>query len=328
MTDVLNIQNLTVSFPQQSKNTFKVLNGLSLRIPQGQTMGLVGESGSGKSMTALSILGLTPFSAVVEGSIKFQEKELLGKSESDYQKIRGSEIAIVFQDPSSSLNPVFNIEQQLTETVLQHRNVSPLEAKKISIEALKEVNISNPEKRLKDFPHQLSGGMKQRVLIAMALLCEPSLLILDEPTTALDVTVQAQLLDLIESIQHFKNLSVLLISHDLGVISEISDEVCVIYLGHIVESASVGELLEKPIHPYTIGLLNSIPKLEEFEKSLKTIPGFPPNPVNRPSGCPFHPRCFKATEKCQFQNPPFIYSKRMVMPAGIRRTYDSFPSGP
>lgn len=301
---LLSIRDLQVAFPKPGGGQVPAVRGLSLDLERGKTLGLVGESGSGKSLTALAVLGLVPYPGrIAGGSIRIKGRELVGLSDAEYQNVRGSEVAVVFQDPSTSLNPVLTIGEQLVETLLRHKSISRQDAQNQAVEALRRVQIPSPEKRLEDYPHQLSGGMKQRVLIAIALSCDPACLILDEPTTALDVTVQAQLLDLIELIQNSKQTSILLISHDLAVVSEISDDIAVIYAGRIVEKAPTAQLLSRPRHPYTRGLLDSIPSLEGFKQHLHTLTGFPPNPADLPSGCPFHPRCPNAQEICWASEP-------------------------
>jgi oligopeptide/dipeptide ABC transporter ATP-binding protein len=267
-------------------------------------MGLVGESGSGKSLTALSIMGMVPSPGKISGSICLKNQELVGLPESAFQDIRGSKVAIVFQDPATSLNPVLSIGEQLIETLLQHRKQLTSEtARAAAIESLKKVDIPAPEKRLQNYPHELSGGMKQRVLIAMALSCNPEILILDEPTTALDVTVQAQILDLIELIQRLNNTSILLISHDLSIVSEVSDYVSVMYSGYLVESGFTSQIINHPKHPYTFGLIKSIPQLNSPKSRLFNISGYQPNPAERPAGCPFHPRCPNRLQVCSEKNP-------------------------
>jgi peptide/nickel transport system ATP-binding protein len=303
-SSLLSIRDLQVSFPKADGSRVTPVRSLDLELPAGKTLGLVGESGSGKSLSALAVMGMVPWPGrIVSGSIRFQGRDLVGLDDTAYQSLRGSNLAIVFQDPSTALNPVLTIGEQLSETLRLHRNLGPQEARQAALEALQRVQIASPGKRLDSYPHQLSGGMKQRVLIAMALACGPACLILDEPTTALDVTVQAQLLDLIEFIQNSNQTSILLISHDLAVVSEISDEISIIYAGRIVETAPTAGLLSNPRHPYTRGLLDSIPGLEGFKQPLKTIQGFPPDPADLPSGCPFHPRCFRAQSQCRNQDP-------------------------
>jgi peptide/nickel transport system ATP-binding protein len=301
---LLSIRDLQVSFSKADGGRVTPVRSLDLELPAGKTLGLVGESGSGKSLSALAVMGMVPWPGrILSGSIRFQGRDLVGLDDRAYQGLRGSNLAIVFQDPSTALNPVLTIGEQLSETLRLHRDLGPQEARQAALEALQRVQITSPGKRLDSYPHQLSGGMKQRVLIAMALACGPACLILDEPTTALDVTVQAQLLDLIELIQNSNQTSILLISHDLAVVSEISDEISIIYAGRIVETAPTAKLLSNPRHPYTRGLLDSIPGLEGFKQPLKTIQGFPPDPADLPSGCPFHPRCFRAQSQCRNQDP-------------------------
>jgi oligopeptide/dipeptide ABC transporter ATP-binding protein len=298
---VLSFREVSISFSRT-----QVVRRASLETHLAKTVGLVGESGSGKTMTALSALGLVPFPGQVTGSIIYHGQELIGLEEKAFEKIRGAGIAIVFQDPSQALNPVLTIGEQLMETIEIHRDLTPKEARNLALASLAELDISSPDKRLESYPHQLSGGMKQRVLLAMALACEPDCMILDEPTTALDVTVQAQMLDLIERIQNFKRLSIILISHDLGIVSEISDDINIMYAGRIVERGSTSDLLSHARHPYTLGLLNSIPRLGQRKQALPSIPGFPPNPADLPSGCAFHPRCPRALERCRATDPELV----------------------
>jgi oligopeptide/dipeptide ABC transporter ATP-binding protein len=301
---VLAAKALSVEFPRLGNAPVSPVRDVSFAIEPGRTLGLVGESGSGKSLTALSLLGLVPYPGRLSGSIRFQGRELVGLAEKEYERLRGAGLSIVFQDPSTSLNPVLSIGEQLLETIRQHQGLDPKAAKDQALSALRRVELPDPEKRLRSYPHQLSGGMKQRVLIAMALACDPAFLILDEPTTALDVTVQAQILDLIELIQDSKKTAIILISHDLAVVSEVADEISIIYAGRVVENAPTTEILSRPRHPYTTGLLGSIPALGKFKQPLQSIPGFPPDPAELPSGCPFHPRCPRALDKCRATDPP------------------------
>jgi len=303
---VLSLHHLLISFTHGSpRETYPVVCGLDLDLFKGKTLGLVGESGSGKSLTALSILSMVPSPGKITGSIRLEGRELVGLPETAYQTLRGTKIGIVFQDPAMALNPVLTIGQQLIETLIQHKGLTSRVAKEAAIESLKKVDISSAEERLKNYPHELSGGMKQRVLIAMALSCDPQVLILDEPTTALDVTVQAQILDLIELIQRSSHTSILLISHDLAIISEVSDYISVMYSGYIVEFGTPDAILSFPHHPYTYGLIKSIPQLDAPKARLFAIPGTQPNPAERPLGCPFHPRCPHALEICRHENPGF-----------------------
>jgi len=299
---LLVLDKLSVTFPGISRD-LQVVREVSITVEAGRTLGLVGESGSGKSMTALAILGLVPPPGRIHGSLRFQGQELSGLSEEAYRQIRGGAISIVFQDPATALNPVLTIEDQIVETIMLHKRVPSRLAREMAVDRLRQVDIPSPEKRIKDFPHQFSGGMKQRIMIAMALACEPACLILDEPTTALDVTVQAQILDLVERIQDANNTAIILISHDLGIISEIAHEVAVMYAGEIVERAEIADLLRHPRHPYTRGLLESIPKLGHAKSRLQAISGLPPNPADPPQGCRFHPRCRRRTDRCSRQIP-------------------------
>jgi oligopeptide/dipeptide ABC transporter ATP-binding protein len=304
----LRIQALQVTFPQAQEGSLAPVRDLSLEVPHGRTTGLVGESGSGKSLTALAILGLVSPPGRTQGSIQYDGRELLGLDAKALEQVRGAQIAMVFQDPAAALNPVLTIGEQLLETIRLHKGLDAQNARRQVIAVMRQVDLPEPETLLRQYPHQLSGGMKQRVLIAMALVCDPSLLILDEPTTALDVTVQAQILDLVELIQRERHLSILLISHDLSVVAEVSDEISIIYAGRVVETAPTAELLNSPKHPYTRGLLNSIPTLSDFKQPLETIPGFPPDPAELPSGCPFHPRCPRKMATCPNTDPDLTRS--------------------
>lgn len=307
----LQLNGVQVLFPGKQQQVIKVVRDVSFAITSGQTIGIVGESGSGKSMTAAAILGLIPYPGRVTGSILYENKQMVGLAESAYEKIRGKTISIVFQDPSSSLDPVFTIEQQLLETILAHQKMEPNQAKEAALDALRMVEIPSPAKRIKNYPHQFSGGMKQRILIAMALACDPDVLILDEPTTALDVTVQAQLLDLIERIQKKNHMAIILISHDLGIVAEVADDIAIMYAGRIIESGPLHRILASPKHPYTKGLLNSIPQIGQAKEPLSAIKGFPPDPAHLPSGCPFHPRCDYQSQQCQKTDPPYTKNEQV-----------------
>lgn len=288
---LLEISNLTTIIPTPHA-TVHAVNGVTFSLDRGQTIALVGESGSGKSMTARSILGLIPSPGrVSRGSIKLDGHELVGLPQDELRLLRGNRIAMIFQEPMTSLNPVLRIGDQLTEPLLLHRRLDKQTASIQAIELLRQVGIASPEQRIKDYPHQLSGGQRQRVMIAMALACDPELLIADEPTTALDVTIQAQILELIDRLRLEKGLALLLITHDLGIVSERADWVHVMYAGQILESAATGELLTTPLHPYTRGLLASLPENAEPGAPLMTIPGQPPNLATEISGCPFQERC-------------------------------------
>jgi peptide/nickel transport system ATP-binding protein/oligopeptide transport system ATP-binding protein len=297
---LLEIEDLRTYF-YTDEGVSQAVGGVSLRLEKGTTLGLVGESGCGKSVTALSILRLipTPPGRIVSGRILFNGRDLLALTEKEMRGVRGKDISMVFQEPMTSLNPVFTCGDQIQETVLVHQAVSRKEAKARSIEMLRLVRIPDPEQRFNEYPHQLSGGMRQRVMIAMALACTPSLLIADEPTTALDVTVQAQILELLKELQTTLGMAVILITHDLGVVAENVDNVCIMYAGEVVESADVRTIFKKPLHPYTRALLRSIPRLDAAEAELQVIPGQVPNPLYFPPGCRFHPRCELAEEKCR-----------------------------
>ncbi len=290
----------------------KAVDGVSFAIEPEQTLGVVGESGCGKSVTALSIMGLVPMppGKIVAGEILFYkdgkavELHKLNPKGREYRSIRGKEIAMIFQEPMTSLNPVFTIGYQIMEAIMLHQKVSKKEAKKKAIEMLRQVGIPEPEQRVDEYPHQLSGGMRQRAMIAMALSCNPSLLIADEPTTALDVTIQAQVLDLMQDLKRKFQAAIMLITHDLGVVAEMCEEVVVMYLGKVVEHAKVRPIFHEPKHPYTQGLLKSIPSLATKKKRLEPIKGVVPDPLNAPPGCPFNPRCPYTMDICRREMPP------------------------
>ena len=292
---VLEIKNLAISFDGK-----KAVDNLSLELNQSEIVGLVGESGCGKSLTAFSILGITPPGSNLNGEIFYKGQDLLKLDDESKRKIRGNKISLIPQDPLSALNPVFTVGEQIYEVLEVHKKIPYAETVKISKTAFESVNIPNPDQRLKDYPYQFSGGMKQRVLIAMALVNEPDVLIADEPTTALDVTIQLQILEVMKDLKK-KGKSILLITHDLGVVSEVCDRVYVMYLGKIVEEASTKEIFTNPKHPYTIGLLNSLP--DEKKKILSPIKGQPPSIDSIPSGCTFHPRCNFVFDKCKSEFP-------------------------
>lgn len=302
--NILELKDLRTSFFTKDMEV-KAVDGVSFAIPKGKILGVVGESGSGKSITSLSILRLIADPGkIVGGEINFKGENLLDKSEAEMRKIRGNEISMIFQEPMTSLNPTFTVGQQIGEAYKIHQKLNRKEAKKRSIEMLKLVGIPSPEKRVDQYPHELSGGMRQRVMIAMALACNPELLIADEPTTALDVTIQAQILDLMKDLQEKLDMGILLITHDLGVVAETCDYVAVMYSGKVVEFADVKTLFNNPKHPYTVGLMNSIPQHDrDIEGDLSVIRGNVPSPAEMPTGCRFAPRCPFATELCKNELP-------------------------
>ncbi len=299
---LLNIENLVVTY-SSGKKTVHAVNNVSLAIKKGESLGLVGETGAGKTTIARAILGIlpSPQSKVTSGEILFHGKDLLTMDKNDLRSVRGGRISMIFQDPMTSLNPVMRVVDQIAEGIRVHRNVSKSEADEIAGKMLNMVGISSD--RAREYPHQFSGGMKQRVVIAMALSCEPELLLADEPTTALDVTIQAQVLELIGELKNKYSTSLLMITHDLGVVAEVCDYVAVIYAGHIVEYGTKEEVFDNPRHPYTIGLFNSIPDIKKDVERLSPINGLPPDPTNLPPGCAFSPRCPFADEECRKTEP-------------------------
>ena len=304
---LLSIRDLGVVFAHDGQVS-RAVDGVSLEVGQGENVCLVGESGCGKTVTALSILGLIPQppGRIVHGSITFQGTDLLKLKERQLQTIRGKSIGMVFQDPLTSLNPVFSIGEQIEEVLLAHEDLTRAEIRSRTLKALSDVGIPSPEERIHSYPHQLSGGQRQRAMIAMALICNPDLVIADEPTTALDVTIQAQILKLFKSIQKSAATSILYITHDLGVVSTIADRVLVMYAGVIVEQGRAADIFARARHPYTQGLLASLPTVAKKGTRLQSIPGAVPNPAHKPPGCPFHPRCFAAQAACQRDFPELI----------------------
>ena len=284
----------------------KALNGVSFSLNQGEVLGIVGESGSGKSVTAYSIMGLTAYPGkLIGGTIRFNGHEVEKMTEKEFRKMRGNEVSIIFQDPMTSLNPVYTIGNQIVEVILLHTKKTKKEAWERAKELLELVGINEPDRRLKQYPHELSGGMRQRVMIAIALACEPKLLIADEPTTALDVTIQAQILELMQDLRKKLGMSIIMITHDLGVVASMCERIAVMYAGHIVEYGTTDEIFYNPQHEYTKGLINSIPKLNATEKErLVPIEGQPVDLLNPPAGCPFAPRCNKCMKICLSQMPP------------------------
>jgi oligopeptide/dipeptide ABC transporter ATP-binding protein len=308
MAHLLEVRNLQTHFPTRS-GLVRAVDGVSFHIDRGELLGLVGESGCGKSITALSVMRLIALPGrIVNGEILFDGKDLLKVSDSEMREMRGDDIAMIFQDPMTSLNPVFTVGEQIAEALRLHRKLSRKDARRATIEAMREVAIPDPARRVDDYPHQLSGGMRQRVMIAMALACNPKLLIADEPTTALDVTIQAQILELLDDLRKQRELAVLLITHDLGVVAEVADRVAVMYTGRIVEESPVEELFARPKHPYTEGLLRSVPKLTSTEiirkERLETIEGVVPRPTDLPPGCHFAPRCPHRMPRCTTEEIP------------------------
>ncbi len=306
MSDVLlEVRNLRTHF-DTDRGLFRAVDGISFDVRRKRTVGLVGESGCGKSVTSLSIMGLVPSppGRIAADGLRFDGRDLLTMSADERRRLRGGPMSMIFQEPMTSLNPVRTIGHQIIEAIRAHTDLSAAAARDRAIEVLDLVKIPAPASRVDEYPHRLSGGMRQRVMIAMALACDPALLIADEPTTALDVTIQAQILDLLAGLQQRLGMAILIITHDLGVIAEIADEVIVMYAGKIVESAPVRDIFADPQHPYTIGLLGSIPRLGEYRERLSTIEGTVPSPANQPKGCRFSPRCPFADARCRDEPPP------------------------
>lgn len=301
---LLRVEHLMTQF-RTDEGVARAVEDVSFDVYPGETLGIVGESGSGKSVTALSILRLVT-GDIKCGRIFFEGTDLLSLSEREMRQIRGKDIAMIFQDPMTSLDPVYTIGFQIEEAILKHNSMGRAQAREIAVNMLRKVGIPNPEKRINDYPHQLSGGMRQRVMIAMGLCCEPKLLIADEPTTALDVTIQAQILDLMRNLKKESDMSIVLITHDLGVVAGMCDRVAVMYCGRIVEMGTVGQVFHDPRHKYTMGLLGSIPRMDKDMDVLNVIEGSVPSIVTLPKGCAFHPRCPYAKERCREQQPEFV----------------------
>src|SRR6188472_690610 len=305
---LLEVKNLKTQFFTQD-GVVKAVDDVSFYLMPGETLGVVGESGSGKSMTGLSIMRLIPNppGKIVSGEVVFNGRDILKMSDEQVRSIRGNQIAMIFQDPMTSLNPVLTVNRQISESLMLHLGMNKGQARHRSVELLKMVGIPNAEERVDQYPHQFSGGMRQRVMIAMALSCNPKLLIADEPTTALDVTIQAQILDLMRTLQMERDTGVILVTHSMGVVAGMADRIQVMYAGHIVETASTEEIFANPRHPYTVGLLKSIPRLDSTRKEkLEPIRGLPPDLIDLPDMCPFVPRCNYAREKCEQKNPPLL----------------------
>ncbi|UYZ13213.1 ABC transporter ATP-binding protein [Brevibacillus sp. WF146] len=305
MTTILEVEQLRTRFRTEN-GVVNVVDGVDFSIRAGETLGVVGESGCGKSVTSLSIMRLLPPNGRAEGTIRFNGTNLLELSEKEMQAVRGNEISMIFQEPMTSLNPLHTVGRQIEEAILLHWKVSKAQAKERAIAMLKAVGMPRAEEIYGEYPHQLSGGMRQRVMIAMAMACDPKLIIADEPTTALDVTIQAQILDLMRELKEKTGTSIMLITHDLGVVAEMCDRVIVMYAGQVVEETDVETLFEQPKHPYTIGLMRSIPELDEEREYLDTIPGAVPLPNQMPKGCRFAPRCAQAMPICHEQPPELL----------------------
>ena len=304
--NLLEIKNLEIQYITEDKGCIRAVNGINLTLNEGETVGLVGETGAGKTTTALGIMNLIPDppGKITAGQILYEGEDLLTKSNREMQKIRGNKISMIFQDPMTALNPIICVEDQILEVVRLHRKCSTGEARAAAIEMLRKVGIR--EERGQDYPHQFSGGMKQRVLIAMALACDPALLIADEPTTALDVTIQAQVLEMMQQLKKEFKTAMLLITHDLGIVAETCDRVAIMYAGQIVEIGSLEDIFLRTSHPYTKGLFATIPSLDKDVSRLETIPGLMPDPADLPTGCAFHPRCRRCMEKCKTETPEAV----------------------
>lgn len=307
MTELLEVTDLRTEFITDS-GVIRAVDGVSLSVRQGEALGIVGESGCGKSITSLSIMQLLPkrIGRVASGEVRFKGKDMLKLSRREIRQVRGNRMAMIFQEPMTSLNPVFKIGKQISESARYHLKLGKKEAWERSVDMLRKVGIPRPERIAEQYPHQLSGGMRQRVMIAMAMVCSPQLLIADEPTTALDVTIQAQILDLMRELQRTENMAIMMITHDLGVVAEMCDRVMVMYAGQVVEETDVKTLFSNPKHPYTRGLLASLPQLAGDQKRLSSIPGQVPNPAHMPAGCRFAPRCPVKQEQCELTQPELL----------------------
>jgi oligopeptide/dipeptide ABC transporter ATP-binding protein len=307
---LLDVKELRTYFAAD-EGEFKAVDGISFSLDRGRTLGIVGESGCGKSVTSLTIMGLVPQppGRIAGGQVLFDGTDLLQLDRTAMSELRGNRLSMIFQEPMTSLNPVFTIGDQIIEGIRRHRKIGQAEARDRAIEMLRRVRIPSPERRIDEYPHKLSGGMRQRVMIAMALACDPQLLIADEPTTALDVTIQAQILELMRALRDELGTAIILITHDLGVIAELAQDVVVMYAGRIVEQVDVAGLFDDPQHPYTVGLLGSIPKLHETQARLAAIEGMVPSPMAMPQGCKFNPRCPFAIDKCRAEEPPLMEVK-------------------
>lgn len=304
MAPLLSVRNLHTVF-YTSDGVTPAVRGVSFDIEPGETLGVVGESGCGKSVTAFSVMRLIPDppGKIEAGEVYFEGQDLLRKTPEEMRQIRGSKMSMIFQEPMTSLNPVYTIGDQISEVLEHHMGMTRQEGMEKAVRLLQSVGIPEPERRIKQYPHEMSGGMRQRVMIAMALACDPTLLIADEPTTALDVTIQAQILELMKDLKKRTGTAIMLITHDLGVVAEMADRVAVMYLGKIIEEGTAGDIFHRPLHPYTLGLLNSIPRMDRVLARLHVIPGIVPNPMFMPEGCPFNNRCDYATAECRENEP-------------------------
>ena len=305
MNELLDIRHLNIRFVSGDRQA-EVIPDLSLSLGRRETLGIVGESGSGKSVTSLAIMRLLPGTARVSGQMLFDGQDLLALSERDMQAVRGDKIAMIFQEPMTSLNPIHTVGEQIAESVMLHSKAGKKQAMARALELLELCGIPDPKQRMKEYPHQLSGGMRQRVMIAIALACDPQLLIADEPTTALDVTIQAQILELMKAIKKDRDMSIIMITHDLGIVYDFCDRVVVVYTGEVVESAPVQQLFDQPLHPYTEGLIAALPRLGSTAQRLEAIEGMVPDAGDMPKGCHFHPRCKYATDRCRAEHPPLV----------------------
>ncbi len=303
----MNIRDLCVEF-RTAEGNIQAVSHLDYSLREGEKLGIVGESGSGKSVSSLAVMGLIPNppGRVTQGEILYRGEDLLKKSERDMRRIRGNEISMIFQEPMTSLNPIHRCGAQIAESLILHRGMNRQQAQEEAIRLMRRVGIANPAVRCREYPHQMSGGMRQRIMIAMALACHPQILIADEPTTALDVTIQAQILDLIRELNEQMHMAVVFITHDLGVVSELCHRIIVMYTGHIVEEAPTRALFDSPRHPYTEGLIQAIPEIRQERTRLRTIEGSVPNPLDKMEGCSFAPRCPYATEVCRKKEPPLF----------------------